>query len=830
MKSHALVCITALVILAMNGCGGGRASDIDSVKQGQLTALHGSDIRSVSVDEFYPDNYWLDFESIPPEGIFLNLTLPAGLIYKEDRWYGDDHVIHVVGNGENGAEIGLRPISDYQGEKVALALYTQAGNRTVSSPPTGPGNAVDDLAIFDLGGGKMRLEWTELNVGDYNVNGSVEVADLTPIGVNFGVSSLVTGWSRDDPLFWVDGDRNSVISVSDITPIGQHFASTIAGYNVLRNGVVVTANPGDEVTVPRSEAQMRDRLPPRYSFEFDTLPTDEWSVAPVDPHGEMGTESPTVSLPAEPDLQVALSITGLDLLDLDGSGISGPLEASGRSLMKIVDPYDILRRIAPGDVPNLAAIGNSLGDDTPVANFYSLPRGSALALLVMYAPVNDLVTGNPKGGSGLRGSSQTIEIEHETTIIPLRLPDTGPTYLNVDISLDPNPDGGYFTDVSTEDSQAEDPPTIDVRLNNREMLVSLDNDQDDAPGDEFSDEAELGDADRFAASDQRLQRQVDADDYGTPVDTPVYGRIASFQEAAGTLELSDVYISDHQGGFIQQPSLTVLFSEDSDFIGASGDMDPSELAVDDLVALNTDMLADSELDPPEKYWLRALYRDSGEHDPIAILKADPGGGPSPVLVVFDASQSVDIFGNITKYRFDFGEGAGYEDFGLTTTAPHVYNTDGLYKAYLEVTDDAEPPNTAVDEIDVDVAGLSGDGTVNISITVNFNSFVTTNMLTRVTIFDHEPTGPTDIDWIGREPGDPNPYGLLVTDQPEDGVPQVLTWNGIVDGTYWYSVFRLVTTWEGPQDQYAIFGPFSIAGDTLNFDHVGEQYGEPPPVD
>jgi PKD repeat protein len=826
MKFRAFSLIPA-VIIALCSCGGNSAQELASPRAGSITALYGTDISNVTVEEFLHQNYVLAFHSIPPEGIYLRLALSPNLVCRDDQWQGDGHVIHVVGNGELGAEIGVRPVDGYQGEKVALALYTKTGVRTASTPPSGAANAVADLTIVAAGEGRMRLDWTEMNVGDYNVNGAVEVADLTPLGVNFNESydPEIDG-TFNNPLFWVDGNRNGFIEVGDITPIGQHFGTFIRGYNVLRNGVVVKIDPGDDVSVSRSEAEIRPFLPPRYSFEFDNAPGDEWTVAPLDAKGAVGTESEPVTLPLAADLQLDLQITGLDLLNLDGAGGTGPLGASGRSLMKVVDPYEIMRRIAPGDVPNLMELGSAVDPETPQARFYDLPRDQALALLVMYAPVNDLTTGDPKGGSSARGASQTIAIEHETTIIPFRLPETGASLLSVDISLPENPAGGYFTDVMTEFNTGVDPPVADhVRLDNHDMVVSRDNDGDDSSGQEFADEARLADPDRFALSDRRLERLVDVDDYGNPQDVVVYGQVSEFDEQAGALNLYNVYIILPTGDVVQSGSWDVQFSEMSDFYGTSGDMIPADLAENDIVRLDVDYLVNSELDPSTKNWLRTLYFDSGDHDPVAIIDAEPTSGSSPLLVVFTADRSYDIFGAIVKYEFDFGEGAGWEDFGLTTTAPHVYNAESTYTARLRVTDD--DGNTDTDQAIIEVGEAGGDGVINISITINFNVWTTTDALTRVAIYDHQPTGLADIDWIGREPEDPNPYGRKDTDIPEDGVPQVLTWEGIVDGQYWYAVTRLVTRWEGDQDDFGVFGPFTVNADVHDFANVGEQYGEPP---
>jgi PKD repeat protein len=81
--------------------------------------------------------------------------------------------------------------------------------------------------------------------------------------------------------------------------------------------------------------------------------------------------------------------------------------------------------------------------------------------------------------------------------------------------------------------------------------------------------------------------------------------------------------------------------------------------------------------------------------PIADLSADVTLGDPPLTVNFNASGSYDKApGNIVKYEFDFADGAGWEDYGLTSTAMHTYNSDGTYITKLRVTDNEGLSDTA----------------------------------------------------------------------------------------------------------------------------------------
>ncbi len=99
---------------------------------------------------------------------------------------------------------------------------------------------------------------------------------------------------------------------------------------------------------------------------------------------------------------------------------------------------------------------------------------------------------------------------------------------------------------------------------------------------------------------------------------------------------------------------------------------------------------------PELHWIGV----GGNLPPEASYEIDP---PAPAVaeqVSFSAASSADWDGEIVKYEFDFGEGAGYEDFGSTNDASHSYNTAGTYITHLRVTDDAGLTDT--DSITIEV--------------------------------------------------------------------------------------------------------------------------------
>lgn len=200
-------------------------------------------------------------------------------------------------------------------------------------------------------------------------------------------------------------------------------------------------------------------------------------------------------------------------------------------------------------------------------------------------------------------------------------------------------------------------------------------------------------------------------------------------------------------------------------------------------------------------------------DPVADLQATPTAGDPPLEVSFDASGSTDD-GTIVKYEFDFGEGGGWENYGMFDTAQHTYNSDGTYNARLRVTDDDS--NTAVDLATINVGSVP-TYEFQVGVTINFSGFHTTIPLTMAKLWDHEPS----------DPSDPDSFDIGFTGEPEDGVEQFITFEDVPAGQIWVSVARVVTDWDNGDSSFGVYGPYMVP-DTTIIHVVGDQYGEPPP--
>ena len=179
--------------------------------------------------------------------------------------------------------------------------------RSVSFISQDSRSAVRNLTAVDNGAEGATLQWSERNTGDYDNNGQVNIADLTPIGQNFGMA-----YTTESEIFAVleviDGDENLVITIAELTPIGQNFGSFVTGYNVYRtelsepSEVPLASEAGRWTKVLNSEATAdptiaRDfngqdfRLV--YTFQDDSGEGDfGWYVAAVGSPGDNPLEGP----------------------------------------------------------------------------------------------------------------------------------------------------------------------------------------------------------------------------------------------------------------------------------------------------------------------------------------------------------------------------------------------------------------------------------------------------------------------------------------------------------------------------------------------------------
>lgn len=193
--------------------------------------------------------------------------------------------------------------------EIRFAPGAEPPQRLAAAISQVPRSAVTDLAAAWDGEGSATLSWFERHNGDYNLDGEVGVADLTPVGVYFN-KPVVDGAENWAEVEVVDGNEDGLITVSDITPIGQSFLSFIKGYNIYRTALTdpqevpdPAANPGRWEKVPNAAEPTGPSAPREFNnqktrlyYTFLDTPAESgdygWYVVPVGRAGESPLEGP----------------------------------------------------------------------------------------------------------------------------------------------------------------------------------------------------------------------------------------------------------------------------------------------------------------------------------------------------------------------------------------------------------------------------------------------------------------------------------------------------------------------------------------------------------
>jgi hypothetical protein len=119
-------------------------------------------------------------------------------------------------------------------QSLRTYLVNNGDTKFTASAPSGESNAVDDLTpdvLFDdQGNADNRVSWSYRNIGDYDQNSEVNVADLSALGSQLTKSSASPDW--ETKAKYSDGDGNGEVNISDITPLGSHLLSQVSQYRL----------------------------------------------------------------------------------------------------------------------------------------------------------------------------------------------------------------------------------------------------------------------------------------------------------------------------------------------------------------------------------------------------------------------------------------------------------------------------------------------------------------------------------------------------------------------------------------------------------------------
>lgn len=465
------VWLSILLLALIAGCGHDQLPTPGAV---QVLPLFSSDTSSVTTRST-SGGLFIHIGTVSKDGVFFAVPL-GDISVSSEQWSGDSQLLHLAIPHQGRLEIGVYPLRGYKGNDVTAAVQLGRAAREASTPPHGSPNKVADLTVTELSAGHVRLSWTEVNAGDYNLDGIVNLQDLAPLGMYFGLTSSDPGW---DVVRATDGNRDGRIGVPDLVPIGVNYYSEVAGYIVKRGA------PGDPPTwqtvATLSRGDFEDRpYPPHYVLETAGETSDLWSVAPIDSSNSEGVSSDNATLDRI-DVISSISYSGSDLWLFDDGAFG--VSALNRFAMRV---------ILPGDVPNrnpiVPPIDGGLGD----VQFNGLPRQSDLMLDYVYAPVIDPATGE-----------NTTPDYRLITSVPFNLPLAElQLQMSANIQLVQNPAGSpaYWVDsFVTQNLLGLTRHTRQDLFNN---LIACDTTGDTG----FADEAWLYDSDNDGVSEALLRR------------------------------------------------------------------------------------------------------------------------------------------------------------------------------------------------------------------------------------------------------------------------------------------------------------------------------------
>lgn len=183
-------------------------------------------------------------------------------------------------------------------DDVSSMLLNELESILSSSAPSGlQPYELEEWSGLAYDQGLRQLTWQYGLRGDYDINGEVNIGDLTPLGQLYGLSvSHTSDESREE---WADGDINGEINLADVTVLGMSFGYSLRGYRVLA-GASIDPEEASLGLIPLAEIPLSAGTPgwpPK--FEFSVPEGMRFiQLAPLDAPGEfilkraLDTENP----------------------------------------------------------------------------------------------------------------------------------------------------------------------------------------------------------------------------------------------------------------------------------------------------------------------------------------------------------------------------------------------------------------------------------------------------------------------------------------------------------------------------------------------------------
>jgi hypothetical protein len=268
--------------------------------------------------------------------------------------------------------------------ELARVLKVEGTQKRVSAAPTGKGSAPGGFWLASDGGTGADASWYYRNQGDYDLNGEVNIADLTQVGLAFGRKSVEANW---EDVQRVDGDGNGEINIADVTPMGQNYGGVLAGF------LLETSPTGDAPWTPVSWVPYTAPPPgtedaPGFTRNIaDPGATDYYRVTPTANASEpyaFGSPGPAVQWGATSD--AGWNQVGGGPQHLGQSTKNGPIDNNlawkfpipGVSLTYLIDGTPVADHFGTSYVATYAAVAGGSGLIDTTGYLHAVDRHGSL--------------------------------------------------------------------------------------------------------------------------------------------------------------------------------------------------------------------------------------------------------------------------------------------------------------------------------------------------------------------------------------------------------------------------------------------------------------------
>ncbi|MCB1217897.1 hypothetical protein KDL44_10915, partial [bacterium] len=511
-----------LLLLLLPSCGGGGSrSEVEHVQPGLPV--------SVEVLEAEPGTLRLAAENIPAAGLVISLELPGAGITDGIFLSSTAELLALADVHGGSMDLSIAPLSGGIREtRIQLSGLPAPRDPSILALD----NRVTDFIVSPAPDNNLQLNWTAVNLGDYDHNGEVNVADLIPLALYFGESMDGSeAWSRFNPRYWVDGDGNGELNLADITTIARNFGNTIDHFRLYADGDLLQQIPFSE-----GVREQGSGLPARFELLVSAESVSSaaaLSIVTVDREGNPG--GPESGQAVSSDLSVSTQFLDLPLLELCGKATNSAFQPTDPDSY---DCYSVMRLINPIDDPG----SHKYSVDFPLpfgsAMFDEVHRDKLCYLQTSFLPAVNPASGDANQPGGPDGPDVI------TLAFPFKLADDGRSYgIQQSIRSVPGAQNVSYLDYHVTSGIPGQPVAGALRLNPAAHSVARDLDGD---GD-YTEESWLQDSDNNGLSDALEERLRTDELYHADDDVTIVATVEDIHRDSGLLQLRDAYKYDDSG-------------------------------------------------------------------------------------------------------------------------------------------------------------------------------------------------------------------------------------------------------------------------------------------